>query len=317
MCWESIETTPDGVAWIDDGAGRADSPVAQLIEHLKLNCLAGVSMLFQHIFCFDWSWALLGWATQFSRKKAMTNDIGCLSRHWNNIARNWNTCNILILKIRNVGGSINSRPGEDQQSSLQRWSTLLILGGIDDWHGEDQQSTFTFVWKGDHLCWSWGADQELMQRGSTVDFHLRMKRWSPLLILGGGRSIIDAERINSQCREGQVNVDRVNSQCREGQQSMWRGSSQLSLLHEKAIACVDPGGGADQWLTQRGPTVKFHFRMKRRLPLLILGGADQWSMRRGSTVNVERINSQLALPQEKVIAIFDWGGRTPPQTFRA
>ena len=67
--------------------------------------------------------------------------------------------NILILKIRNVGGSINSRPGDGQQST-QRQSTLLILGG----------------------------------------------------------SMINAERINSE----------------------------LSLLHEKAITSVDPGGGPDQ-----------------------------------------------------------------------
>ena len=47
--------------------------------------------------------------------------------------------------------------------------------------------------------------------------------------LEGGRSMIDKERINSQ----------------------------LSLMHEKAIASVDPGGG-NQQLTQKGSTVNFH-----------------------------------------------------------
>ena len=68
--------------------------------------------------------------------------------------------NILILKIRKSksvgGGSIDNRLREDQQS-MQRQSAQLILGGIDD-HlrgdclREDQQSTFTFAYKGDHLC---------------------------------------------------------------------------------------------------------------------------------------------------------------------
>ena len=156
------------------------------------------------------------------------------------------------------GGSIDSRPREDQQSTPQRQSTVLILGGIDDQRREDQQSTFTFTWKGDHLCWSWGgADQWSMQRGSTV------------------------------------NVERVNSQ--------------LSFSHEKVITCVYPGG-VDWQLMWRGSTVNFHFCMKRQLPLLILWGGNWWLMWRGSAVNVERINSQLALPQEKVTASFDGGG---------
>ena len=69
---------------------------------------------------------------------------------------------ILILKIRkskSVGGNIDSRHRGDQLSR-HRWSTLFILGeGIDNWCREDQQSTFTFTWKGDHLCWSWGWGQ--------------------------------------------------------------------------------------------------------------------------------------------------------------
>ena len=39
---------------------------------------------------------------------------------------------------------------------MKRQLPLLILGGgIDNRHKEDQQSTFTFAWKGDCLCWSW------------------------------------------------------------------------------------------------------------------------------------------------------------------
>ena len=69
---------------------------------------------------------------------------------------------ILILKIRNVVGSIDSRHRGDQH--------CVDPGGqVNDRRREDQQSTFTFAWKGDHLCWSWG-----------------------------GGSTINAERINSQ-----------------------------------------------------------------------------------------------------------------------
>ena len=32
-------------------------------------------------------------------------------------------------------------------------------GGIDNWHREDQQSTFTFAWKGDCFCWSGGDER--------------------------------------------------------------------------------------------------------------------------------------------------------------
>ena len=53
-----------------------------------------------------------------------------------------------------------------------------------------------------------------MWRGSTVNFHFHVERQSPLLILGGVRSTVDAERINSQ----------------------------FSLSCEKAVASVDPGG---------------------------------------------------------------------------
>ena len=56
--------------------------------------------------------------------------------------------------------------------------------------------------------------QQSMWRGSTVNFHFHVKRQLSLLILGGGGSMINMERINSQ----------------------------LSLSHEKAITSVDPGG---------------------------------------------------------------------------
>ena len=61
---------------------------------------------------------------------------------------------INILKI----GKLKSVGGVNQQS-MQRGSTVNTEvintvdpgGRIDDWHREDQQSTFTFAWKGDHL----------------------------------------------------------------------------------------------------------------------------------------------------------------------
>ena len=86
------------------------------------------------------------------------------------------------------GGSIDSRHREDQQST-QRRSTLLILGGADQWS---------------------------MWRGSTVNFNFHVKRQLLLLILEWGQ-------INDQCsmqRGSTVNVERVSTQCREDQQSM-------------------------------------------------------------------------------------------------
>ena len=86
--------------------------------------------------------------------------------------------------------------------------------------------------------------------GSTIDAErinsqLRVKRQSPLLILGG--LMIDTKRINSQ----------------------------LSLSRVKTIISVYPGGGGDQWSTQRGSTVNFHFCVNRWSPLLIgEGGID-------------------------------------------
>ena len=41
---------------------------------------------------------------------------------------------------------------------------VLIVGGIDNWHGADQQSTFTFAWKGDRLCWSSGGGGRIDDR---------------------------------------------------------------------------------------------------------------------------------------------------------
>ena len=127
---------------------------------------------------------------------------------------------------------------------------LLILGQINDWCREDQQSTFSFAWKGDHLCWSWGvgADQRSMQRGSTVNVE-RVKSLSHEKAIAcvdpGGQLMINVERINSQ----------------------------LSLSREKAIASVDPPGGDDRQSTWRGSTVNLHFRKKRLSPPLI-GGED-------------------------------------------
>ena len=58
--------------------------------------------------------------------------------------------------------------------------------------------------------------------------------------------------------------------------------------------------GEDQWLTKRGSTVNFHIHVKRQLPLLILRGK--------SMIDKERINSQLALLHEEVVASVDPGG---------
>ena len=80
------------------------------------------------------------------------------------------------------------------------------------------------TWIGDHLCWSWGgADQQLTQRGSTVNFCMQrqlplcMKRqlplhkkfdcWSSVLIVGqppGSTEVITfshTEVINDQHRD--------------------------------------------------------------------------------------------------------------------
>ena len=97
-----------------------------------------------------------------------------------------------ITSFVDLEGGIDDRCWEDQQSTLtfawkddclmcwswgDWWSLLrgstvnfnfcvkrrlphvLILGGINHRCWEDQQSTLTFMWKGDRLmCWSWGGN---------------------------------------------------------------------------------------------------------------------------------------------------------------
>ena len=62
-------------------------------------------------------------------------------------------------------------------------------------------------------------------------------------------------------------------------QSTQRGST----VNTEVINTVD-SGGVNRQSMWRGSTVSFHFRMKKRLPLLILGGQ--------LIVDTERINSQ-------------------------
>ena len=84
---------------------------------------------------------------------------------------------------------------------------------------------------------------KIEQREFQLFKHIIILKIGKLKSVGGGRSTVNAERINSQ----------------------------LSLLHEKAITSVDPGG-VDRQSMQRGSTVSFHFCMKRQSLLLILGG---------------------------------------------
>ena len=51
---------------------------------------------------------------------------------------------ILILKIGN-GGVNQQSMWRRSTITTERQLPLLILGGIDDYHGEDQQSTLTFT----------------------------------------------------------------------------------------------------------------------------------------------------------------------------
>ena len=102
-------------------------------------------------------------------------------------------------------------------------SPLLIVGGIDT-----ERISSLFTWKGNCLCWSWGV-QQLMQRGSTVNFHMENSKdltyYSCMLVLK--LFTIDAESINSLC--------------------MWKGNhlcawKVIAPVCEKVIASVDPGG---------------------------------------------------------------------------
>ena len=147
-----------------------------------------------------------------------------------------------------------------------------------------------------------GVDLQLSKRGSTLNFHFCVKRWLPLLILGGGVDLQLTKRgstvnfhfhVKRQLPLLILHVGQICNKQREDQQSTftfaskgdhlcWSGgsaidkeriNSQLSLLHEKAIASIDPGVG---------------------------GGK--------SAIDKERINSQLSLLCEKAITSVDLGG---------
>ena len=72
--------------------------------------------------------------------------------------------------------------GDDQQSIAQRRSTLLILG---DQQSMQRGSTVNFHVKSRSPLLILGGDQWLTWRGSTVNFHFCMKSRLPLLIGGG------------------------------------------------------------------------------------------------------------------------------------
>ena len=66
---------------------------------------------------------------------------------------------------------------------VKRRSPLLILGGIDDCLREDQQSTFTFTWKGNHLCWSLGGRGEILPLRTVQPHYLHAKHGVQLVLL--------------------------------------------------------------------------------------------------------------------------------------
>ena len=125
------------------------------------------------------------------------------------------TINTEVINTVDPGGGAGWQSTQRINSQLSLFLEKAITsvdpgGQVNDQHGEISR---TFTWKNDHLYWSWGVGQWLIWRESTVNFHFHMKRWSPLLILGGwGILMIDMEKINSQ------------------------------LSHEKAITSVDSGG---------------------------------------------------------------------------
>ena len=159
-----------------------------------------------------------------------------------------------------------------------------------------------------------GGDRRLTRRGSTLNFHFHVKRWSPLLTLGGGgggESMIDAERINSQLSlshekaitsvdpmgwvGGQINEERINSQ--------------LSLLREKVITSVDPGGQInDQHREDQQSTLSFVWKGNhlcwswggRQIDSHVGRVNSQCREGQQSTVNVERVNSQCIVPLRTV-----------------
>ena len=93
-----------------------------------------------------------------------------------------------------ASGGIKNCLKENQQSTFAwKGDHLCWSWGIDDCHREDQQSTFNFIQKDDHLCWSL-EDQQLPQRGSTVNFHFHVKRKLPLLIQGADQQFTEDQQ---------------------------------------------------------------------------------------------------------------------------
>ena len=88
--------------------------------------------------------------------------------------------------------------GHSSQSHqyIKDWKVEICSGGVDR---QSKQRGSTVNTKAINTVGP-GGDQQLMRRGSTVNFHFRVKRQSPLLILGGGgwsRLMINMERIKS------------------------------------------------------------------------------------------------------------------------
>ena len=113
-------------------------------------------------------------------------------------------------------------------------------------------------WKGDCLCWSWGVD-EMMQRGSTVNFHMENSKdltyFSCMLVLKLFTLLftIDTERINSLC------MWKGDCLC------MWKGDHLCTWKGDP----LDPG---DQWLMHmRGSTVNFNMKNSKDLTYLWVG----------------------------------------------
>ena len=120
----------------------------------------------------------------------------------------WYIKDIIILKIRkskSVGGSIDSRPGEDQQSTQRRSTTLLILGG------------------------------RLTIDAERINSQLSLSREKTITSVGvRGGSTVNVERVNSQCREGQQSTCTF---ARKGYCLCWRGGGR-EMDAPSDIPCV-------------------------------------------------------------------------------
>ena len=146
--------------------------------------------------------------------KRQSKSVNCLCwslGDWQSMQRGSTVCmwKVIASACEKVTASV------DPWGGINNWcrgsTTLCVWKGnhLCMWKGDclcTWKSDHLCVWKGNCLCCSWvGADQQLMQRGSTVNFHMENSKYLPyfpcMLVLKLFILLftIDRERINSLC----------------------------------------------------------------------------------------------------------------------